>query len=62
MRHELTGASAGTAQAQQAEALPETVAEGEKAAPSYELQPGNDTGTTIIREQEIKARAPGWAM
>lgn len=51
--------SAGAAQAQQAEALPETVAEGDKVEPSYELQAGNDTGTTIIREQEIKARAPG---
>lgn len=49
----------GTAHAQQAETLPETVAEGEKAEPSYALQPGNDTGTTVIREREIKARAPG---
>lgn len=51
--------TAGTAHAQQAETLPETVAEGEKASPSYELQTGNDTGTTVIGEKEIKARAPG---
>ncbi|WP_333572257.1 TonB-dependent receptor plug domain-containing protein [Sphingomonas sp.] len=51
--------SAGQVRAQQAEVLPETVARGEKADPSYELQPGNDTGTTVIREKEIKARGPG---
>ena len=51
--------AAETAHAQQAETLPETVAEGERADPSYELQTGNDTGTTVIREKEIKARAPG---
>lgn len=51
--------SSRTAHAQQAEVLPEAVAEGEKTDPSYELQPGNDTGTTVIREKEIKARAPG---
>jgi hypothetical protein len=50
---------AGGALAQQAETLPETLAEGDKADPSYELQRGNDTGTAIIRESEIKARAPG---
>lgn len=51
--------AARSAAAQQAETLPETVAKGEKTDPSYELQPGNDTGTTIIRGQEVKARAPG---
>lgn len=50
---------AGAAQAQQAETLPETVAEGDRIAQSYALQPGNDTGTTVIDEQEIKARTPG---
>ncbi len=51
--------SASQAQAQETEALPETVAEGERVAESYEISGGVDSGVSTISKGEIDARTPG---
>jgi hypothetical protein len=42
-----------------AQALPEVVADGERADESYVMGTGAEAGTTRITEKEIRARAPG---
>lgn len=54
-----SGASAQAQQADQAEDLPEAVAEGEKVDEAYEVGRGNNNGTTTIKRKEIEARTPG---
>ncbi len=51
--------SASQAQAQETEALPEAVAEGERVAESYEISGGVDSGVSTISKGEIDARTPG---
>ncbi|RIV86109.1 energy transducer TonB [Aurantiacibacter xanthus] len=47
------------AAAQQAEMLPEAVAEGERVDDAYVMGTGNDSGTSTIDRKEIEARTPG---
>ncbi|MXP08949.1 TonB-dependent receptor plug domain-containing protein [Pseudoblastomonas halimionae] len=45
--------------AEEAEALPEAVAEGERVDDAYEIGTGNDSGVSTITRKEIEARTPG---
>lgn len=54
-----TGVAARAQEADEAEELPEAVAEGERAEDAYEIGRGNDNGTSTINRKEIEARTPG---